>query len=231
MATIQHDDFDPERHQTTRARSTLKSMLTPLLAALLAIAAMIAVMSAAARAEDPAAATEESAPLYSPLEALGGVRIGQMRTLELHEAPQALPPLVFHDADGALRDLSEFEGKIVVVNLWALWCPPCLTELPSIDRLAAGAAERFGDDVVVVALNIDRGGPDRPLAFLRSENLESLVFLQDTGAATMAAYRPASMPTTLILDRRGAELGRFVGPAEWDAAEVFMVLDRAVSLP
>ncbi len=244
MTDLDYGGAHVEEQQSTYDRSILKLVGAAALFAVIGTALLDCAASAQERAdaaadqsaqettEEVARETEENAaPAYSPAEALASVRIGRMRGWSFHDAPRTPEPVAYFGPEGELRDFREFEGKVVLVNFWALWCPPCLTELPSIDRLAAEMSERLGEDVVVVAVNVDRGDAARPLNFLAANGLDSVVFLHDPVLAALQKLNVAQMPTTLLLDRRGDEIGRFVGPAEWDAAEAVLLLERAAELP
>lgn len=210
-------DTQDDRQQTAAKRSTLKT---------LAALALVGLTTAPG-----AAIAEDAAPVYSPADSLGGLRIGEMRGFEFHDAPRPVDPIGYYGPDGALRDSTEFQGKVALVNLWALWCAPCLTEMPAIDRLAARMAETHADDVVIVGLNVDRGSAAAPLGFLSSNALANVVFRHDPSFTAPMRLAAAAMPTTILLDRRGDEIGRFIGPAEWDSAEAVAVMERAAELP
>lgn len=217
-----------DQHQTGGWRSTLKSVLAVGLAALSLAGAAALAQSPEKPRQDPAAQQDAA---FSPAEALNPAKIGQMRRFVFHNAPQEIEPISLFGAEGELRDFSEFEGKIVLVNFWALWCPPCVEELPSLDRLAARVSEELGEDVVVVGVNVDRGDAGRPLSFMQTNGVEHLAFLHDPSFAAALKLNVRGMPTTLLLDRRGRELGRFIGATEWDSAEVMTLLERAAALP
>jgi thiol-disulfide isomerase/thioredoxin len=113
------------------------------------------------------------------------------------------------------RSLADFRGKVVVLNLWATWCAPCKLEMPSLDRLQA---ELGGPDLQVVALSLDRAGTeDRVDRFLKDEiGAEHLELYRDPEAATSRALGVLGLPTTVIVDREGREVGRALGHRDWD---------------
>ena len=132
---------------------------------------------------------------------------------------QALPPAPLTpilDAKGRTLNLSDFAGKIVLLNFWATWCAPCVREMPSLDRLQA---EMGSPKFVVLALSIDRGGLKTVMPFFKQLELESLsVFLDPQGKA-LKPFRVRGMPTSYIIDHRGRIAGELMGPAEWDTDE------------
>jgi thiol-disulfide isomerase/thioredoxin len=112
--------------------------------------------------------------------------------------------------------LSDFAGRVVLLNLWATWCAPCVREMPTLDRLQA---ELGGPDFEVVALSSDRAGAAAVEPFFRTHGLSRLgVYLDPQGEATRA-LGTRGLPTTVLIDREGREVGRLEGVAEWDSPE------------
>lgn len=141
-------------------------------------------------------------------------------------APEPLPELAFETLDGRRASLAELSGKVVVLNFWATWCAPCREEMPSLDRLQAAFDP---EDVVVVALSVDRAGADRVRAFLDEIGVTRLAVYRDPSAATSRAVRLPGLPGTLLIDRRGREVGRLLGIAQWDGAEALAAVRRALA--
>lgn len=159
--------------------------------------------------------------------ALAELRRGEMAKLVLHETPRPAFGATVYDRHGNPVRLADLRGRVVVLNFWATWCPPCRREMPSLDRLAGAFPE---DDLVVVALSTDRGGVERPAAFLDGIGVEKLLFLHDrTGAAGREAGI-LGLPITLLLDRDGREVGRLIGDAEWDGAAARELIGRLIEL-
>lgn len=136
-----------------------------------------------------------------------------MAAFIVHDPPQPPPELSFSDAQGNALSLADFRGRLVLMNVWATWCPPCLRELPSLDRLQGALG---GDDFEVVALSIDREGASAAQAFFAETGIENLEVYSDRPAAALSDLRLLGLPTTLLLSEDGRVLGRFDGPAEWD---------------
>ncbi|ORE97015.1 TlpA disulfide reductase family protein [Aurantimonas sp. 22II-16-19i] len=143
----------------------------------------------------------------------------------MHETPQAVPDLRFVDGDGRETSLSAFEGTTILLNVWATWCVPCREEMPALDRLEAklgSAAFR------VVPLSIDRGGLEKVKAFYRELGLKALpIYVDETGKASQQ-LATIGIPTTLLIGREGQELGRLVGPAEWDSPDMTALLQQHI---
>jgi len=137
-----------------------------------------------------------------------------------------VPELTFLDAEGNERSLQDFQGRVVVLNLWATWCAPCRKEMPSLDRLQASIG---GDDLEVVALAVDRGDLTKVLTFYDEVNLEHLAVYHDSSAKAGRTLRAPGLPTTLIIDREGKEVGRVLGDAEWDGDDVITLLNAVIA--
>lgn len=159
--------------------------------------------------------------------ALEALRQGEMAKLVLHDGPQAPLGESFADAGGQELGIADFAGKVVLLNLWATWCPPCRAEMPSIDRLAGAMA---GPDLAVVALSTDRFGPERIKAFFDEIGVRNLAVYQDRRSQLARAAGAIGLPVTLILDREGREVARVTGDAEWDSPEAKAFLTRLIEL-
>lgn len=130
------------------------------------------------------------------------------------DTPAAVPEIGFADAAGQPRTLADYSGKVVLLNIWATWCAPCRQEMPTLDRLQAKLG---GPDFEVVALSMDRKGPDAVRKFFAETGVKHLALNIDTSAKAMFTLGAVGLPMTLLIDRRGKEIGRLIGPAEWDA--------------
>lgn len=148
------------------------------------------------------------------------------RSLALHQAPQPIPDLTFVDDSGAPASLRDFEGKFVLLNVWATWCIPCRKEMPTLDRLQLALG---GPDFQVVTLSIDRGGIEVVQEFFAEIGVQYLAPYLDTQFGASSALGVLGLPTTILINRQGQEVGRLVGPAEWDAPEMLAVLNSVVS--
>jgi thiol-disulfide isomerase/thioredoxin len=137
------------------------------------------------------------------------------------ETPKPIPPLAFVDGEGRRVDLSQFGGRVVLLNLWATWCGPCVKEMPSLDRLQG---QLGGDAFQVVALSLDRGGKTAVEPFYQKTGVKNLALYLDAGSASMQALGLRGLPTTLLIDAQGRELGRVEGAVEWDSPEVLTFL-------
>lgn len=160
-------------------------------------------------------------PLVFPVLAEEPVKI-----FPLLDAPVAVPEIAFADGAGTPRSLTDFRGKIVLLNIWATWCVPCRTEMPTLDRLQG---ELGGPGFEVVALSIDRNGPDAVRKFYAEIGVKHLAVNVDASSQAAFSLGAVGLPATLLIDRNGMEIGRLIGPAEWDAPEMVAFLKSVLS--
>jgi len=158
-----------------------------------------------------AAAPEPSAPLRAALK------------FQPLDEPRELSGLSFVDGDGRAISLADFRGRVVLLNLWATWCVPCRREMPSLDRLQAKLG---GAEFIVLPLSIDRGGLPPVKRFYEELELQALGIFVDQSGAAMRELATPGIPTTLLVDRQGREIGRYIGAAEWDSPEAIALIRR-----
>ncbi|MFW2391022.1 MAG: TlpA family protein disulfide reductase [Methyloceanibacter sp.] len=156
---------------------------------------------------------------------LAGLNKGPMAAFVARKAPLDLPDVVFEGPDGAPMSLADLKGKVVLLNIWATWCVPCREEMPQLNALQAGLG---GGDFEVVAINIDKGGVDKAKAFLEETGATDLAFYADPSAKLFAKLKAVGMPTTLLLNAQGQEIGRLVGPADWASPEAKKLIETAI---
>ena len=157
---------------------------------------------------------------------------GEVAALTMATAPLRLPDLTFEDADGKPRKLSEWRGHTVLVNLWATWCVPCRKEMPALDRLQTKLGSK---DFEVVAINIDTRDPEKPKNFLKEAQLTRLNYFSDGKAKVFqdlkSIGRALGMPTSVLVDGQGCEIGTIAGPAEWDSEDAVKLITAATVPP
>lgn len=175
-----------------------------------------AVVSAPATTPSPPAAEKKPAALLPAGPGKNPLSVGQMAGFVFKSAPEELPHAPFVDADGREISLADYKGKVVLLNLWATWCAPCRKEMPGLDRLQASLGS---DKFEVVAVSVDRTGVDGAKKFLEQIHVRRLAVLADPSARMATTLRAIGLPSTLLIDAEGREIGRLVGPAEWDTPE------------
>ena len=139
--------------------------------------------------------------------------------------PFPAPAISLADPSGSTADLSDFRGKLVLVNLWATWCEPCLREMPSLERLQS----RLGDRIAVIAVSEDRGGSKVVEPFIAKLGLQSVKTYVDPKSAVGHAFEVRGLPTSFLIDRDGRVLGRVEGGAEWDSSKMLGVIEPLLS--
>jgi len=132
----------------------------------------------------------------------------------------------FVDGDGRRMSLADFRGKQVLLNIWATWCGPCREEMPTLDRLQTRLG---GPDFEVVALSIDHESVDVVREFYAELGLQALRIYVDRSTMAPVNLNVLGVPTTLLLDRNGRELGRYMGPADWDGEAVASAIRERLS--
>lgn len=155
--------------------------------------------------------------------AISAMRAGSMQRLVIRDQPAERLDIGFENADGRRLTLSDFAGKVVVLNVWATWCPPCRAEMPSLDRLAGMVR---ADGIEVVALSTDRGGLPKVRGFFDEIGVKNLPIYTDPANEIARKAALVGLPVTLILDRQGREVARLTGDAEWDSDEAVAILRR-----
>jgi len=155
---------------------------------------------------------------------------GEVAAVNVAKSPLKVPDLAFQDAGGKPLSLANWRGRTVLLNLWATWCVPCRKEMPALDALQQKLG---GPDFQVVAVNIDTRDPDKPKAFLKELGIDKLAYYTDPTAKTFqdlkAIGRAFGMPTTLLVDRQGCEIGTIAGPAEWASDDAIKLIQAALS--
>lgn len=162
------------------------------------------------------AEVKSEAPAAAPEGQTGKLNTGQMTAFVFKKTPEPLPEISFTNADGKAMSLADFKGKTILLNLWATWCAPCRKEMPDLDKLQKDLGSATFE---VVALSVDRQGVDTARKFLDSIKVENLKLYIDPTARAASTLRAVGMPTTILIDREGREVGRLVGPAEWHSAD------------
>jgi thiol-disulfide isomerase/thioredoxin len=144
----------------------------------------------------------------------------------IHPNPKELPDIAFADERGHPIVLKDLRGKFVLLNVWATWCGPCRKEMPTLDRLQAQlGSERFQ----VVALSIDRLGVAAVQKFYAEIGVRHLALFIDATGRAGSSLGLIGLPGTLLIDPQGREIGRLMGPAEWDTAEMVAFLQSQIS--
>ena len=170
-----------------------------------------------ARSADNAAEAERqqiARATATPTSSSNPLSQGEMIKFVFKREPEALGDISFVDGTGAAKTLADFKGRVVLLNVWATWCVPCRKEMPALDRLQKDLGS---DKFEVVALSVDRGGVEAARKFLDSISVSSLKLYVDPTAKMSSPLKIIGMPTTLLINAKGKEVGRLTGEAAWDS--------------
>lgn len=179
----------------------------------LAVPAACLLLSAVIVAISPLLARGEAPACRAPA--------GAFLQFEAADPARPVTTEAFVDGDGHRRSLADFRGEGVVLNLWATWCAPCVREMPQLDRLKKRLAD---DGIRVLALSEDRGGAPLVKKFYTANGIRNLDVLVDAGGKVLRDMRIRGLPTTIFIDADGREVGRALGPAEWESDAVLTFL-------
>lgn len=142
--------------------------------------------------------------------------------------PMPVPRARFALEPGMTRDLAAFQPRLLLVNFWATWCAPCVAEMPALDRLQADF-EPLGFSVIAIA--IDRSGPEKTAPFYRRLGLKHLALYSDRESRLYNELAPGGLPASFIVDRKARLAARLIGPADWDSAEARAFIRYYIDLP
>ena len=140
--------------------------------------------------------------------------------------PRPAPEVALQTRSGETVRLADFTGRPVLINFWATWCVPCVSEMPALEALAA---ERAGTALVIMAVSEDRKGESVVAPFIQKLGLSKLPIYLDPESKALRAFESDALPTTVLIDRRGREVGRLLGAASWDGVAARHLIDRLLS--
>ena len=150
---------------------------------------------------------------------------GDIKGVHRDQAGKPAPEVTFKDPDGGDISLADFRGVPVVVNLWATWCAPCIKELPTLEKLAD--AHTADGQLGVIAVSQDMAPQGSVVAFLNSHQLDGLAAYHDPQMGLSGALNVQILPTTILFDKQGKEVWRYVGDLDWTGAEAKALLGEA----
>lgn len=146
---------------------------------------------------------------------------GAVAKFVLAEKSAMAPETAWRTGDGGEQRMADYRGKVVLVNYWATWCAPCIREMPSLARLRKQLA---AEDFALVAISVDLEGRKVAEPFLQQNDLTTLGLYLDNRGTVARAMGVTVMPTTILYDRDGREVGRLAGAAEWDSADAMALI-------
>ena len=216
----------PGPEETARSHATKRRVVVA--AGVIAVGALAAVYGIGTFQRNAGDAV--CAPAVALAQRLAPLARGEVAAFAVAEGPLRLPDLAFRDAAGNARHLADWRGRVVLFNLWATWCVPCRKEMPALDALEGKLG---GPGFEVVAVNIDTRDPAKPRAWLKEVGVDRLGYYADPSAKVFQDLkivgRAAGMPTTLLVDPAGCEVGTVAGPAEWASEDGVRLVTAALA--
>jgi thiol-disulfide isomerase/thioredoxin len=182
-----------------------------------------------ATAPTQSADAADCAPAVTLAKKVAPLATGEVAAVTMTSKAMRVPDLAFDDGNGNPKKLSDWRGKTVLLNLWATWCVPCRKEMPALDRLQGKLG---GDRFQVVAINIDTRDLDKPKTFLKEANLTQLGNFSDAKAKVFQDLKSIGlalgMPTSVLIDGKGCQIGHIAGPAEWDSDDAVKLIQASL---
>jgi thiol-disulfide isomerase/thioredoxin len=151
---------------------------------------------------------------------------GAMAAFVVKGERKPVPEVIFTPEKGDATSLKAWKGRVVLVNLWATWCAPCRKEMPA---LAALQKELGSKDFEVVAISVDRKGIEASAQFLKEVGASALNLYADPSTDTLSKFQAVGLPASILIDREGREIGRLLGPAEWNSPEAKALITAALA--
>lgn len=169
--------------------------------------------------------TEQSATVSEAKGPLAGFATGSMAKLVTYETPQKVDDISFGNREREMINLSDFEGQVVVLNVWATWCAPCVHEMPTLAALQSAYGDK-GVTVIPLSIDIEEKFPD-VVTFIDGQ--KPLEVYTDTQFSAPSKFQVVGMPGTFILNKKGEMVARLDGDADWNTPEVHALLDVLIS--
>ena len=141
--------------------------------------------------------------------------------LETVEDNKNIASFELKSIDGQLHQLSDYQGRVVLVNFWASWCPPCIQEIPAMLRLEKSFLNRPFE---VIAINVEE--QKRKVIYQAKRNNMSFIVLLDTQSKTFKQWQAKILPTSFIVDKKGHIRDIAKGPLEWDSDEIIAIIEK-----
>ena len=145
-----------------------------------------------------------------------------LKKLTVLSAPPTQPSTSFSLPEGTKMQLSDYKGKVILLNVWATWCAPCIAEMPMLNDLQA---VKGGDDFEVVTVSLDRTA-DEAAIFFRDNKIDNLQAWHDASFGLSGSLLLPGLPTSVFYDRNGREISRVSGEVNWTSPEALALIDH-----
>ena len=169
---------------------------------------------------------EPLAPAATSSEGLKSYAVGPLAAFVIKSERKPVPDIAFADGSGGPKKLSDWRGRVVLVNMWATWCAPCRKEMPDLAKLQQALGST---DFEVVAISVDRKGVEASSAFLTENGASALKLYVEPTAGILNDMQAIGLPATVLMDRHGNEAGRMLGPADWASPEAQALIKAAMA--
>jgi len=169
-------------------------------------------------------------PQDAPQESEASAGVGEPAApgeIDRRFAGELMPATNLVDPEGTVLNLGALQGRLVLMNLWATWCAPCVEEMPLLDKLAAD----YGDELNVVTISQDMGDPAKVTQFFEENDINSLPPWIDPQLSLGDAVGAGTLPTTVMYDRTGKEVWRVTGEFDWSSDEAIAAIEDVVETP
>lgn len=141
--------------------------------------------------------------------------------------PANFDTVAFEDGKGRRLSLADFRGRLLLVNVWATWCAPCVEEMPSLDKLQSKLG---GRGFQVIALSVDRGGTSVVEAFYREMGIKHLDIYTDQSMRAMLTLAPEGLPVTVLIDSKGRLVGKTIGARDWVGKDALEMIEAMIEV-
>lgn len=158
---------------------------------------------------------------------LNNQKFGDMKKMTIANNTTSAPKTIFFDTGGKELTLSDFNGRLTLVNFWATWCAPCRKEMPSLEVLSNQIG---GDTFQVVTIATMRSSEEAVKKFFNDNNIIDLPKFRDPKGYLARASGVAALPLTILLDRNGNEISRLIGDADWAQDETIEFIKKAIEI-
>jgi len=140
------------------------------------------------------------------------------------ESGTSAPDFTFPGLDGKMVSLSDYKGKVVLVNIWATWCPPCVDEMPSMEKLYQKFKRK---NFEILAVSIDEPGLKAVAPFMKKSSL-TFPALIDSEGTIKTVYGITGIPESFIIDKQGILIKKIIGPVDWATPKIFRFFSELI---